>query len=176
VKFICLSEGLKECDSYSLQPSVTFPISKALTTFAVNCSTQQSQSTETLAGLRLYKGTDLLLLPFCNSPPPLQLEKPERQHRDKSSFSRVIYLPQRLQTILDPEWRHCGLLEPSAELLTSKISNTLERPPSSRGPKGRKNSIAVKTFNQTSGDMGSIPSSFINHSNFIFQLTICKYT
>lgn len=77
-----------------------------LTTFTINCSTilfgtQQSQTKKTLAGLWLYKGTDLLLPPSCNSSPPLQLEKPEGQHRDKSPFSRVIYLLQNLQTILD---------------------------------------------------------------------------
>ena len=67
----------------------------------------------------------------------------------------------------------------SAELLNSKISNALQRPSSSRGPKRSKNNIAVENFNHTSGDMGSILSCSINHSLtvlyiYIFQLTIYK--
>lgn len=67
----------------------------------------------------------------------------------------------------------------SAELLNSKISNTLQRSSTSRGPKRSKNNIAVENFNHTSGDMGSILSCSTNHSLtvlyiYVFQLTICK--
>lgn len=55
---------------------------------------------------------------------------------------------------------------------TLEKSYTQERPSLSRGPKGRKNSLADRTFNQTSADTGSILSSSINHS---LTLTICKY-
>lgn len=176
VEFICLLEGCTECNSYFLHLSITFLISRAYTTFTINYSTisfgtQQSQTREILAGLRLYKGTDLLLSPllqFLSSPPAgkargttqrkrtfFKSHLPSADSTDHSGFSIIS------------EWRRCGLMEVSAELLTSKVSNTLERPASSKGPKGRKNSIAVKTFktfNQISGNMGSILSSFINHS------------
>lgn len=140
LKFIYLLEGFTECDSYSLH------LSRVLTIFTINCSTiifgtQQLQTRGTLPGFWLYKGTDLLLPHSWNSFPSLQLEKLERQHRDKSPFSRGIYLLQSTGHSwfsITSEWRHCRLLEVTAELLASKVSNTLERPLSSRGLEHRK--------------------------------------
>lgn len=111
--------------------------------------------------------------PSCNSSPSLQLGKPEGQHR------HVFQEPLRFHQLYRSFWiqcpserRPCGLLTVSVELLTRKICNTQERPSSSRGPMGRKNSLADRTFNQTSADTVSILSSSINHS---LTLTICTY-
>lgn len=135
---------------------------------------------ETLAGLWLYKGTDLLLLPFCNSF-SLQLEKPEEQHRDKSAFSRVIYLPQSLQTVLDSASLQNGDIGDYWKCLQSywlkKSLNTLEKPSSSRGSKGRKSSTEEQSRPLMKPLETRVQFQLFHKSlsNFIFQLTICKY-
>lgn len=141
-------------------------------TFTINYSTIiMEHNNHKLHFLLRHRFTASPFLQFLSSPPVGKTRGPTQT----SIFQESLPSHRRYRSFwiqCHSERRPCGLLAMSAELLTQKICNTWERPSSSSSPKGRKNSLADRTFNQTSADTGSILSSSINHS---LTLTICKY-